>query len=181
MQQGQGTGLRSGWQNFCANREYLAYDGSLVAHPADASDIESYEHYFCGELRLDITNNSLEFKLNQIVRDYGGGAVEVLARTVDMDDFEVVQVLTAANLEEATSALANGEAAVLKNISGGSAPIEEYVEWALATYDASGRQVILNQDSFFIACNDTVARCSQMARSVKAKNWVQAASYLRFY
>jgi hypothetical protein len=180
MQQGASFGVVSDAQSFCANRKYFADDGYLAYHPADAAEVREFNHYFCGTIQLHLQDNSITIHLNQIVRDYGGGGVSVLARTADMEEAEEVQYISPATMDDAIRALENGEPVELKNISGGSVPVEEYVEWALAVPNPStGQWVILNQDSFFIACNDTEARCAGMARSVKARSWVQASEYLR--
>jgi hypothetical protein len=177
LQQGQGAGLLSDWQSFCANREYIGDDGRLVGHPSEAAEFQSYDHYFCGEIKLDLQRNALTIRLNQLVRDYGGGGLRVMGRTADSDDFEVVQLLSASVMDQAIEALESGETVDLENISGGSSPVEQYVEWALAS-DIDG--VIFNQESYFIACDNTVEYCSQMSPTMKAKNWVQAANYMRF-
>jgi hypothetical protein len=179
MQQGSSFGIVSNEQSFCSNREYLADDGYVSQHPADAASVESYDHYFCGTIKLHLQDNSITLRIDQIVRDYGGGGVSVLARTADMEELVEVQYISPATMDDAIYALENGESAELKNISGGSTHVEEYVEWALAVPNSSGGWEILNQDSYFIACNDTAQRCANTTRAIKAKSWVQASDYLR--
>ena len=179
MQQSASFGVISDEQSFCANREYLGDDGYMAQHPADAATVESYNHFFCGSIKLHLQDNSVTIKIDQIVKDYGGGGVTVLARTADMEEMVEVQYIAPATMDDAINALENGESVELKNISGGSSPVEEYVEWALAVPNSNGGWEILNQDSFFIACNDTAKRCANMSRSVKAKSWVQASTYLK--